>query len=217
MIKIVNWDKWQSYRKDRGTPPWIKIHRNLMSNPEWATLSDAEKGQLVSIWITAADKNGEITADKNIIKKMCMLDNAPDINKFIQLGFLTKERQPHDAPEAEAYSTEEEEKESIVDFEGFWKGWESYKTGKGSKSDANSAYLKALKKIAHEDLITARDNYCKFCESTDCNTKNVFRWLKKEGWEDDHTIPNKGEANGNRHNPHEAMLTGYGKADIGHG
>jgi uncharacterized phage protein (TIGR02220 family) len=93
-IKIRNWDKWQSYRKDRGTPPWIKVHRGLMSNQSWALLTDAEKGQLVSLWIIAADKSGEIPADPRILRKICLLDEVPDINKFIDLGFLESDRQP---------------------------------------------------------------------------------------------------------------------------
>ena len=87
-MKVVNWDKWQTYRKDRGTPPWVKVHRNLMTNPEWAQLSDSEKGQLVSMWIVAADKAGELPDDPNLVRKICQLDEAPNINKFIALGFL---------------------------------------------------------------------------------------------------------------------------------
>ena len=87
-MRIKNWKKWQTYRKDRGTPPWIKIYRNLFSNSEWAVLSDSEKGQLVSIWILAADKDGKIPSDSKIIQKMCMLDNEPNIQKFKELGFL---------------------------------------------------------------------------------------------------------------------------------
>jgi hypothetical protein len=88
LIKVANWDKWQTFRKDRGTPNWIKVHRNLFSNPEWAVLTDSEKGQLLSVWILAADKNGTIPADPRIIQKMCLLDDLPNLSKFIDLGFL---------------------------------------------------------------------------------------------------------------------------------
>ena len=88
-IIINNWERWQTYRKDRGTPPWIKIHRNLFSNQEWSTLTDAEKGQLVSIWILAADKGGFIPADPKTLKKLCMLDSEPDMQKFADLDFVT--------------------------------------------------------------------------------------------------------------------------------
>ena len=87
-MKISKWDQWQTFRKDRGTPPWIKVYRNLLSNEEWVELSDEEKGQLVSIWLLAADKGGEIPDSPKTIQRMAMLDKPPKLNKFIELGFL---------------------------------------------------------------------------------------------------------------------------------
>ncbi|MGD9825765.1 hypothetical protein [Desulfobacter sp.] len=122
-LKIRNWEKWQSYRKDRGQPPWIKIHRCVMRNPEWVSLSDAERGQLVAIWLLAADNNGTIPASPVIIRKLCYLDNDPDINKFIELGFicedgcqpdasLTPTRRQHDSPETETETETERERDT---------------------------------------------------------------------------------------------------------
>jgi len=87
-LRIRNWEKWQSYRKDRGQPPWIKIHRCVMRNPEWVSLTDRERGQLVSIWLLAADNNGLIPASQEIIKHLCFMKSLPNINKFIDLGFI---------------------------------------------------------------------------------------------------------------------------------
>ena len=95
-MDITNWDKWQTFRKDRGTPPWIKVYRNLLSNEEWVSLSDEEKGQLVSIWLLAADKRGSIPESSKTIMRMAMLDSEPNINKFIELGFLSSGCQPAD-------------------------------------------------------------------------------------------------------------------------
>ncbi|MBE0583491.1 MAG: hypothetical protein IH612_06955 [Desulfofustis sp.] len=89
-LYVRNWDKWQSYRKDRGVPPWIKVHRVVLSNPEWSMLSDAEKGQLVSLWILAASKSGKLPSDEAVLMKLCMLENAPNIEKFIEFGFLER-------------------------------------------------------------------------------------------------------------------------------
>jgi hypothetical protein len=121
-LKIRNWEEWQTYRKDRGTPPWVKVHRNLMTNHEWMMMSDEEKGQLISLWLIAADKGGKIPADKNILKKMACLDKAPDIEKFIKLQWIehdgvtvTTKRQPNDAPETETETeTETELKEKNI-------------------------------------------------------------------------------------------------------
>jgi len=111
---VKGWDKWQTYRKDRGTPPWIKVYRNLMSNVEWVSLSDAEKGQLVSMWIIAADKSGQLPDDPAVLQRMCMLSSKPNIRKFKQLGFMVTSRLPSgnhvvtDPPEVDAPETETE-------------------------------------------------------------------------------------------------------------
>lgn len=87
-MRVRNWEKWQSYRKDRHLPPWIKLHRCVLRNQEWVKLTDAQRGHLVSMWMLAADKNGELPDDPRTIQKMCFLDCEPDINLFIELGFL---------------------------------------------------------------------------------------------------------------------------------
>lgn len=90
-----------------------------MRNPEWVSLSDAERGQLVAIWLLAADNNGTIPASPVIIRKLCYLDNDPDINKFKELGFIceddcppdantTPTRRQHDSPETEAETETED-------------------------------------------------------------------------------------------------------------
>lgn len=87
-LKIRNWIRWQSYRSDRGRPPWIKIHRCLMSNPEWVQLSDAQRGRLVLLWILAAERDGEIPADPKLLRKICFMDEEPEIELFIEYGFI---------------------------------------------------------------------------------------------------------------------------------
>lgn len=117
--RIRNWEKWQSYRGDRGQPPWIKVHRCLMRNDGWVQLTDAQRGHLVSIWLLAADRDGQIPASPQLIQKLCYLDQPPDLQLLMDLGFIeedneatpprrqcdaktTPRRRQHDAPEAEA-------------------------------------------------------------------------------------------------------------------
>jgi len=107
MIKINNWSKWQSYRADRGQPPWIKIHREVMRKVEWVGMNDAQRGQLVAMWLLAADRDGVIPASPSIIQKLCFMDSEPDIDFFIEQGFIsydasvTPERRQHGQPETE--------------------------------------------------------------------------------------------------------------------
>jgi len=118
-LRIRNWDRWQSYRRDRGQPPWIKVHRRLMSNAGWAALTDAQKGQMVQIWLLAADRDGEIPDEPKVLQKLCMLDSEPNLEVFAKQGFIsgwrqgdvnvTPERRQHDAPEAETEAETEAE------------------------------------------------------------------------------------------------------------
>lgn len=96
-LKVRNWEHWQTYRRDRNAPPWIKVHRRLLQDLEWSQLGDAEKGQLVSIWILAADRNGYIPDDPKALQRMLGLSKQPNLKKFKDLGFLTSERRHSDA------------------------------------------------------------------------------------------------------------------------
>lgn len=128
MLKIHDWDKWQTYRRDRGQPPWIKIHRRLLRDTKWIQLSDSERGQLVMIWMLAADENGQIPYDPVVIRKLCCMDQIPDLERFIEIGFIDRrqddvnmasQRRQHDAPEAETETeTETEENPPISPHRG---------------------------------------------------------------------------------------------------
>ena len=59
-----------------------------MRNPEWVSLTDAERGQLVSIWLLAADHGGVIPASPDLIQKLCFMEKKPNLNKFIELSFI---------------------------------------------------------------------------------------------------------------------------------
>ena len=106
-LYIHDWDIWQTYRRDRGQPPWIKVHRCLMRDHKWVALSDQQKGQLISMWILAADNDGSIPDDAKLVQKLCYLDSEPDLEYFVKQGLIdrdakaTPKRRQHDAPEAE--------------------------------------------------------------------------------------------------------------------
>jgi hypothetical protein len=166
-MEIANWDKWQTFRKDRGTPPWIKVYRNLLSNEQWVELTDSEKGQLVSIWMLAADKNGQIPDSPKMIQRMAMLDSLPSLSKFIDLGFLTPSCQPLDnhkikpcpqvdAPEKRRVETDEsrvdkskEEKWLPPDWinKPAWIEWENHRSKVKKKEWSDLARTKAANKL----------------------------------------------------------------------
>ena len=96
-LAVRNWDKWQSYRQDRGQPPWIKVYRRILVDPDFSLLSDIDKCALMSIWIAAGDRNGRIPDDENMVQRICGLQHVPDLKKLQSLGWLEKPRRQRDA------------------------------------------------------------------------------------------------------------------------
>lgn len=88
VLKVRNWEKWQSYRKGRGQPPWLKLWRRLLRKPKWVRLSDQERGQLTAIWLLAADEHGTIPADPVLVQKLCFMDSLPDLRKLVREKWL---------------------------------------------------------------------------------------------------------------------------------
>ena len=155
-LNISNWDKWQTYRKDRGQPPWIKIHRRIMRNPKWVMMSDADRGQLVAIWLLAADHDGVIPASPELIKQLCHMKKNPNISKFIELGFIdanvTPGRRQHDEPKAEKNREEKKETEYPE-----WLDLDLWKEFKKHRTSIKSPMTPHAEKLCLADLKTQMD------------------------------------------------------------
>jgi hypothetical protein len=52
-VKIKGWEDFQHF-KDR-TPPWIKLYRYLLDDPEWHELSGDDSKVLVMLWLIASE------------------------------------------------------------------------------------------------------------------------------------------------------------------
>ncbi len=82
-MRIKNWRQFQHF-KDR-TPPWIKLHKGLLDDPDWHNL-DAECSKiLVMLWLIASEDpemNGalpdirklsfRLRIEENRLKKVCI-------------------------------------------------------------------------------------------------------------------------------------------------
>lgn len=163
-LKIHDWEEHQTYRNDRPPPPWIKVHRRIFMSRKWARLTDAEKGQLVSLWIVAADADGKIPHDPFLLRKIAMLDEEPNINKFIELGLMTPIGRQDDAkttpaarqddvPEAEA-EAEAEKKNTCAPVGARFDEWYTQYPKKKGKAQALKAW-KRKKLDKHADAIIA--------------------------------------------------------------
>jgi len=164
-LYIAGWQEHQTFRKDRGTPPWIKLHRNLFMKQKWVALSDAEKGHLISMWILAADDDGKIPADAKVLRKLCQLDDVPNIKKFIELQWLSCDDnqmattcQPDDnqmTPQRREEERREEKKKTVYPDWLDQKAWQEFKDYRKSKKSplndlAETKAINALKKLVDE-------------------------------------------------------------------
>lgn len=69
-IRVKNWGKFQHF-KDRS-PPWIKLYRDLLDDMEWHELDAEAAKALVSIWLIASEKEGELPDIKKLAFRMRM-------------------------------------------------------------------------------------------------------------------------------------------------
>ena len=189
-LKIKNWDKWQTYRADRGQPPWIKIHRRLMRDPEWVSLSDAERGQLVGIWLLAADRDGVIPASTALIQKLSFMESEPNINKFIELGFICQngvsvapERRQLDQPKAEENRIDKNK--YSVDFLKFYSAYplkkskaKAFQSWKKLKPDLHTCLAALQSQMIEKGFLKAEKKFCP-------EWKHPATWLNQKCWEDE--------------------------------
>jgi len=61
-IVVPGWDRFQHYR-DRS-PVWIKLYTELLDNEDWLSLTHAERGVLVQIWLLYARSTGRLRAQR---------------------------------------------------------------------------------------------------------------------------------------------------------
>jgi hypothetical protein len=52
-LRVKNWEKHQHF-KDRR-PPWVKLYRDLLENPDWHYLSGDDAKLLVALWLIASE------------------------------------------------------------------------------------------------------------------------------------------------------------------
>lgn len=90
-LKVKNWEQHQHY-KDRS-PPWIKLHGELLADYDFTCLPDTSKLHLIAIWLLARLSDGIIPNDPKWVKKCAGLDGDVDLTPLIERGFLV----PHDS------------------------------------------------------------------------------------------------------------------------
>lgn len=88
MLYVRNWTRFQHY-KDR-TPPWIKLHWELLASEDWVMLDDASKLLAVVCMLIASRNEGKVPNNPDYIKRVAYLDKRPNLKPLIECGFLSE-------------------------------------------------------------------------------------------------------------------------------
>jgi hypothetical protein len=83
--RIIEWNRYQHY-KDRD-PPWIKLHRDLLTSQTWVTLSDASRVLAIASMLVAAGTDNKIPTNPEFMKRRAYM-NKVDFAPLVEAGFL---------------------------------------------------------------------------------------------------------------------------------
>lgn len=120
MMRIKNFSKFQHF-KDR-TPPWVKLYRDILDDPDWHELDPAAAKVLVMLWLIASEdetKQGLLPSVKKLafrlrVSEKQLEQSLTKLSHWLihdDIGLIS-ERYQSDAPETERETEEETETDS---------------------------------------------------------------------------------------------------------
>ncbi len=182
---IKEWDRYQHY-KDRN-PPWIKLHRELLTSNTWVSMDDASRVLAIAIMLLAAATGNRIPADVGYLQRVAYLNRKPDWSKLVSVGFIEIIGESDAASTLQADARQEtEQRQSRAETETFVRFWKAYPR-KQDKGHAERAFEKAIKDSDPEKIISA-------CERYRWPSDKQFvplpaTWLNGRRWEDETSEP----------------------------
>lgn len=112
---IKNWEKYQHYK--HRSPPWVKLHYDIMTSEEWVSLDDSGRVLLIACILVASRNDGKIPS-ADYMKRVAYLNISPDFEPLVNTGFLIEiqgdcdnnsdnmlARCKHDASTMQAYAS----------------------------------------------------------------------------------------------------------------
>ena len=124
-IRIKNWSKLQHF-KDR-TPPWIKLYRDLLDDPDWHDLDGESSKILIGLWLIASEdetRSGLLPDNRKLAFRLRISENQlnqilNNLNHWLIQDDINviSERYQVDAPETETETETEREGETETEAE----------------------------------------------------------------------------------------------------
>lgn len=172
--KIKDWAKFQHF-KDRR-PPWIKLYRDILDDPEWHELAPAAAKTMVMLWLIASEDSGNLPDIKRIAFRLrlpisTIQAHISALSHWLICDDITtiSGRYQDDAPERETEGEGEKETEretdkprkaadysdppfpecleSVAGFREAWDGWMESRTAKRHRATTKARAI-LLKRLA---------------------------------------------------------------------
>jgi len=91
-LRVKNFERFQHYKlTEEGSPKWIKLYRELLSDYEFSSLDDASKAHLILIWLLASQMKGRLPHDAKWIAAKIGATSKINLELFVSKGFLILE------------------------------------------------------------------------------------------------------------------------------
>ena len=172
-MKVKNWRKFQVYKNRR--PPWIKLHRDLLEKREWVELDPGAAKLLISLWILAAEADGELPDATNIAWRLRM----PEKEVLRCLALLTnfiegvEEQEETPAPKmAPAKKSATPAVVSVADLE-----------AQGVRKEHAADWLRVRKEKRSPLTITAWEALCREAERASITPAQAVQMCAERGWQ----------------------------------
>lgn len=213
MYRIKNWQEFQHYG-DKRTPPWIKLHYEILTSETWIMIDDASKLLAIVCMLLASRNRGEVKGSAAYIQKVGNLNRLPNFKPLIDIGFLIPLDDASNmqalAPESSSLSSSlslskggvgESENGSHDDFTEFWQQFPRQRIG--SRPAAHKSWQKTIQggEITPATLLSVVLAYGSSDEVRRGYAKGCAAWLNAECWRNDYSIKTKDRNHDNIHRP----------------
>lgn len=171
-LSIPNWGDLQHY-KDR-TPPWIKLHNELLEDYEFECLPDASKAHLLCIWLLASRTENKIKADPRWIQRKIGANSEVDIDGLVKSGFLQLNQEVTERLQDASKMLQPLQNDAITEREGEKRESREEGDNKPAKKSGRSVFVIP----SPEDLVS----YFESKESNSIEAKKFFDYYESNGW-----------------------------------
>jgi hypothetical protein len=196
LLKPKNWSVFQHY-KDRS-PPWIKLHRDILNDRQYMCLPIASKALAPMLWLLASEcKEGVFDASVEELHFRLRMDEKDikvGIKALIDSGFFVivsemlapcyQDAIPEREGEAEKETeTKKENKTNAEALDGFDEFWAIYEK-KGNKMQSQKAWKKLKPSIELQLEIYAQARLYVQATPDKQFRKDASTWLNNHCWKD---------------------------------